>query len=111
MNRINASFAIDGVIAKSIFLTSLSIINFCKESITSWSNSSITNKSYYGGTSVSGTRNIGGLVGSDYLDAASDDAISINVSDPDVYKLAMGRYTASTRVESDMRWKEYYSLL
>lgn len=28
-------------------------------------------------------------VGSDYLDAASDDAISINVSDPDVYKLAM----------------------
>ena len=48
-------------------------------------------------------------VGSDYLDAASDDAISINVSDPDVYKLAMGRYTASTRVESDMRWKEYYS--
>ena len=33
-------------------------------------------------------------VGSDYLDAASDDAISINVSDPDVYKLAMGRYTA-----------------
>ena len=30
-------------------------------------------------------------VGSDYLDAASDDAISINVSDPDVYKLAMGR--------------------
>ena len=29
-------------------------------------------------------------VGSDYLDAASDDAISINVSDPDVYKLAMG---------------------
>ncbi|MDD3036611.1 RagB/SusD family nutrient uptake outer membrane protein [Bacteroides sp.] len=48
-------------------------------------------------------------VGSDYLDAASDDAISINVSDPDVYKLAMGRYTASTRVESDMRWKEYYT--
>lgn len=48
-------------------------------------------------------------VGGDYLDAGSDDAISINVSDPDVYKLAMGRYTASTRVESDMRWKEYYS--
>lgn len=48
-------------------------------------------------------------VGGDYLDAGSDDAISINVSDPDVFKLAMGRYSASTRVESDMRWKEYYS--
>lgn len=48
-------------------------------------------------------------VGSDYLDAASDDAISINVSDPDVYKLAMGRYTASSRITSDMRWGEYYT--
>ena len=48
-------------------------------------------------------------VGSDYLDAASDDAISINVADPDVYKLVMGRYSASTRIGSDMRWSEYYN--
>ena len=48
-------------------------------------------------------------VGGDYLDAASDDAISINVADPDVYKLAMGRYTASSRITSDMRWGEYYA--
>lgn len=48
-------------------------------------------------------------VGSDYLDAASDDAISINAADPDVYKLVIGRYSASTRIGSDMRWSEYYN--
>ncbi len=47
-------------------------------------------------------------VGGDYLDAASDDAISIENSDPDVYKLAMGRYTANTRIGSDMKWGDYY---
>ena len=47
-------------------------------------------------------------VGGDYLDAASDDAISIDNSDPEVYKLVMGRYTASTRIGSDMKWGDYY---
>ena len=50
-------------------------------------------------------------VGSDYLDAASDDAISINTSDPDVYKLAMGRYSSSSLITSDMRWSEYYKTI
>lgn len=48
-------------------------------------------------------------VGSDYLDAASDDAISINNNDPDVYKLAIGRYSASSPVTSDMKWGDYYT--
>ena len=47
-------------------------------------------------------------VGGDYLDAASDDAISIDSSDPDVYKLFMGRYSAVTRV-ADMEWGEFYT--
>lgn len=47
-------------------------------------------------------------VGGDYLDAASDDAISINNDDPDVYQLAIGRYTASLHITSDMKWSEYY---
>ena len=47
-------------------------------------------------------------VGNDYLDAASDDAISISAKEPDVYKLAIGRYTANSRVGSDMGWGTYY---
>ncbi len=47
-------------------------------------------------------------VGDDYLDAASDDAISIKQNDPDVYKLAVGRYSANSRVASNMGWGVYY---
>lgn len=47
-------------------------------------------------------------IGGDYLDAASDDAISINQNDPDVYKLAIGRFTANSRVDSHMGWGKYY---
>ncbi len=47
-------------------------------------------------------------IGGDYLDAASDDAISINQNDPDVYKLAIGRFTANSRVNSHMGWGKYY---
>lgn len=48
-------------------------------------------------------------VGSDYLDAASDDAISIKMSsNPDVYKLQMGQYTSRTRISSDMFWGSCY---
>lgn len=47
-------------------------------------------------------------VGGDYLDAASDDAISSSVTESDVYKLVMGAYTPSTRIDGDMRWKDYY---
>jgi hypothetical protein len=48
-------------------------------------------------------------VGSDYLDAASDDAISIDDNAPDVYKLAIGRYSASSLITSDMKWSDYYT--
>jgi hypothetical protein len=47
-------------------------------------------------------------VGGDYLDAASDDAISIRTNDPDVYQLAIGRYTAANRIYSEMDWGTYY---
>lgn len=46
-------------------------------------------------------------VDGDFLDAASDDAISINNSDPTVYKLLMGRYSAVSRL-TDMDWGSYY---
>ncbi len=49
-------------------------------------------------------------VGGDYLDASTDDAVSIDMDgEPDVLRLATGRYTASNRVNSDMRWGEYYT--
>lgn len=50
-------------------------------------------------------------VGSDYLDAASGDAISINDDDPDVYKLATGLYSAQSVVSSDMKWSVYWTYI
>ena len=47
----------------------------------------------------------------DYLDAASDDALSVNSGDPDVYKLAVGRYSASSTIPSDMIWTDPYGLI
>lgn len=46
-------------------------------------------------------------VGGDFLDAASDDAVSINSNDPAVYQLFVGRYSALSRLP-DMGWSEYY---
>ncbi len=51
-------------------------------------------------------------VGGDYLDAASDDAMSLNYdSDPDVRRLQSGSYTASNMVTSDMVWDDMYSAI
>jgi hypothetical protein len=51
-------------------------------------------------------------VGGDYLDAATDNALSIAIDDePDVYRLLLGRYTASNRVPSDMKWGDYYKAI
>lgn len=51
-------------------------------------------------------------VGGDYLEAATDNALSIALDDePDVYKLLLGRYTASNRINSDMKWGEYYATI
>jgi SusD family. len=51
-------------------------------------------------------------VGGDYLEAATDNALSIAINnEPDVYRLLLGRYTASNRVQSDMRWSDYYATI
>ena len=50
-------------------------------------------------------------VNGDCLDAASDDALSVNSGDPDVYKLAVGRYSASSTIPSDMIWTDPYGLI
>lgn len=51
-------------------------------------------------------------VGNNYLDAASDDALSINnSSDCDVLKLQLGQYTPSTRVSSEMTWGSWYQAI
>ena len=46
-------------------------------------------------------------INGDFLDAASDDAISINNNEPEIYKLFMGRYSAVSRL-TDMDWGGYY---
>ena len=46
-------------------------------------------------------------INGDFLDAASDDAISINNNEPEIYKLFMGRYSAMSRL-TDMEWGGYY---
>lgn len=48
-------------------------------------------------------------VGSDYLDAASGDAISINDNNPDVYRLTTAMYTAQNSVGGDMYWNDYWA--
>ena len=48
-------------------------------------------------------------IGSDYLDAASDDAISIQYDKSDVYKIAMGQYNSRNRVDGDMVWADNYA--
>lgn len=50
-------------------------------------------------------------VGGDYLDAATDDATSLEYDESQVYRLAMGRYTASNRVYDDMDWNTYYQTI
>lgn len=50
-------------------------------------------------------------IGNDYLDAASDDATSLYYDESEVYRLATGRYTASTRVNDDMDWNSYYQII
>ncbi|MDR2816086.1 MAG: RagB/SusD family nutrient uptake outer membrane protein [Proteiniphilum sp.] len=58
-------------------------------------------------------------VGGDYLDAASDDALSSAVSENDIQRLATGQYTAANRVGAgrdvpnriigNMDWANYYT--
>lgn len=49
-------------------------------------------------------------VGGDYLEAATDNALSVAMGDePDVYRLLLGRYTASNLIQSDMQWGAYYA--
>ncbi len=50
-------------------------------------------------------------VANDYLDAATDDATSLYYDESEVYRLATGRYTASTRVGDDMDWNSYYQTI
>lgn len=60
-------------------------------------------------------------VGGDYLDAASDDAISSAISENDIQRLAAGQYTASNRVgagssvpnriNGNMDWGGYYTAI
>lgn len=47
-------------------------------------------------------------VSGDYLDAATDDAISSSLTENDVNRLATGQYTAVSTVGSDMNWAYYY---
>lgn len=51
-------------------------------------------------------------VNGDYLDAATDDAVSIKMSSsPDVYKIQMGQYTSANTIASDMIWGSYYEMI
>lgn len=50
-------------------------------------------------------------VGGDYLDAASDDAISSNTSNTDVFRLVTGAYNETWTVTSDMQWSYYYGAI
>lgn len=48
-------------------------------------------------------------VNGDYLDAASDDAITSETNNNQIKKLSVGQYTSSTRVEQEMYWGDFYT--
>lgn len=48
-------------------------------------------------------------VDGDYLDAATDDAVTSMTTNNQIKKLSVGQYTASTRVLEDMYWGEFYT--
>ncbi|MDU1890372.1 MAG: RagB/SusD family nutrient uptake outer membrane protein [Dysgonomonas sp.] len=49
-------------------------------------------------------------IGNEYLDTASDDAVTAESgSESDIYKLQIGRYNSTNRITGDMRWGEYYN--
>ena len=47
-------------------------------------------------------------VGGDYLDAATDDAISSSLNESDVDRIASGRFTATNTISSEMDWGAHY---
>ena len=64
------------------------------------------------GTIYDAMRNGHNRIGSEYLDAASDDALPVNMdSNPDVLKLQLGQYSANTRISSEMGWSNYYQAI
>lgn len=50
-------------------------------------------------------------VGGDYLDAATDDAISSSLGQTDVDNLAAGNFTSMTRIATDMTWGTNYQAI
>jgi hypothetical protein len=60
-----------------------------------------------------GTNYVGGTnrVNGDFLDAASDDAISLYYDESQVYRLAMGQFTARNLVTAEMSWGTYYTVI
>ncbi len=47
-------------------------------------------------------------VGDDYLDSATDDAVSSALAQTNVFNLAQGNYSSMERIEADMMWGRYY---
>jgi len=49
-------------------------------------------------------------IAKEYLDTASDDAVTADPgSESDIYKLQIGRYNSVERITADMKWSEYYN--
>jgi hypothetical protein len=50
-------------------------------------------------------------VAGDYLDAASDDAVTSFIAENDIQRLAAGQYTASSPIGGDMYWGSFYTAI
>lgn len=104
--------AITGIVAVSCTdnYESLPVDQFTKEYVFSTTDSAGSMATEYLNAIYVELPNGHNRVGSDYLDAASDDALSLYFdSDPDVRRLQTGSYTSSNMVSSDMMWKACYS--
>jgi len=56
----------------------------------------------------SGYNKLGGGTDTDFLDAASDDAISSSLTESPAYKLQTAGYSASIRISGEMGWGNWY---
>ena len=90
----------------------LPVDQFTQEYVFSTTDSIGEQASYFLNTIYGALPNGYNRVGKDFLDAASDDAISLWFdSEPSVARLQMGRYTASNLVADDMTWGTWYTAI
>lgn len=112
MNKIFRLLPVMGVVVLASACESdfepLPVEQYTIDFVFSKSDSNGVNAKYYLNTVYSQLLNGHNRVGGDYLDAATDDAVSSATTTADVSDLALGAYNAASQVGPDMLWANMY---